>query len=291
MLRRPVGTVDRPIVAGARGTMRRRCVDWDRDRAVDPERAVGRRPVGVPRRDPRRAAGPAAPRRPGRSRELPQRRDRVPQGRPAPAPWPCRRRPPRSRPSSASRRSTGSRSCPRGAGTGLSGGAAGIEGGLTIALTRMDRILEIDRENLVVVTQPGIINAELKKRVAAEGLFYAPDPASYEICSIGGNLGTNAGGLCCVKYGQTRDSVLGPRGRPRRRPRHPDRRQERQGHRRLRADPPLRRVAGDARDHHRGDAPAAGRAAAAVDDARLLPVARRRRRRGRRGSSRPGRTR
>src|SRR4026209_442212 len=98
---------------------------------------------------------------------------------------------------------------PRGAGSGLSGGAAGIEGGLTIALTKMDRVLEIDRENLVVVTQPGILNAELKKRVAAEGLFYAPDPTSYEICSIGGNLGTNAGGLCCVKYGQTRDSVLG----------------------------------------------------------------------------------
>jgi glycolate oxidase len=98
---------------------------------------------------------------------------------------------------------------PRGAGSGLSGGAAGIEGGLTIALTKMDQVLEIDRENLVVVTQPGILNAELKKRVAAEGLFYAPDPASYEICSIGGNLGTNAGGLCCVKYGQTRDSVLG----------------------------------------------------------------------------------
>ena len=98
---------------------------------------------------------------------------------------------------------------PRGAGSGLSGGAAGIEGGLTIALTRMSRVLEIDRENLVVVTQPGILNADLKKAVAAEGLFYAPDPASYEICSIGGNLGTNAGGLCCVKYGQTRDSVLG----------------------------------------------------------------------------------
>jgi glycolate oxidase len=98
---------------------------------------------------------------------------------------------------------------PRGAGTGLSGGAAGIEGGLTIAMTRMNRVLDIDRDNLVVVTQPGILNAELKKIVAAEGLFYAPDPASYEICSIGGNLGTNAGGLCCVKYGQTRDSVLG----------------------------------------------------------------------------------
>ena len=98
---------------------------------------------------------------------------------------------------------------PRGAGSGLSGGAAGIDGGLTIVLTRMNRVLEIDAANLVVVTQPGILNAELKEQVAAHGLFYAPDPASYEICSIGGNLGTNAGGLCCVKYGQTRDSVLG----------------------------------------------------------------------------------
>jgi glycolate oxidase len=97
---------------------------------------------------------------------------------------------------------------PRGAGSGLSGGAAGIEGGLTIALTAMDRIIEIDKENLVAVVQPGIINARLKAAVAAEGLFYPPDPASFEMCSIGGNLGTNAGGLCCVKYGQTRDSVL-----------------------------------------------------------------------------------
>jgi len=97
---------------------------------------------------------------------------------------------------------------PRGAGSGLSGGAAGIEGALTIALTAMDRILEIDHANLCVVTQPGILNAALKAAVAAEGLFYAPDPASMDICSIGGNLGTNAGGLCCVKYGQTRDSVL-----------------------------------------------------------------------------------
>ena len=98
---------------------------------------------------------------------------------------------------------------PRGAGTGLSGGAAGIDGCLTIAFTRMDRILEIDRENLTVTTQPGIVNAKLKTAVAAEGLFYAPDPASYESCTIGGNLGTNAGGLCCVKYGVTRDAVLG----------------------------------------------------------------------------------
>jgi glycolate oxidase len=73
----------------------------------------------------------------------------------------------------------------------------------------MDRILEIDHGNLTVTVQPGVVNADLKAAVAAEGLFYAPDPASYETCTIGGNLGTNAGGLCCVKYGVTRDAVLG----------------------------------------------------------------------------------
>ncbi len=98
---------------------------------------------------------------------------------------------------------------PRGAGTGLSGGAASVAGGLTIAFTKMDRIVEIDRENMIAVVQPGVVNADLKKAVAAAGLFYAPDPASYETCTIGGNLGTNAGGLCCVKYGVTRDSVVG----------------------------------------------------------------------------------
>jgi glycolate dehydrogenase FAD-linked subunit len=98
---------------------------------------------------------------------------------------------------------------PRGAGSGLSGGANGIEGALTIAFTAMDRIVEIDADNLCVVAQPGVINATLKAAVAERGLFYAPDPASFETCSIGGNLGTNAGGLCCVKYGQTRESVLG----------------------------------------------------------------------------------
>jgi glycolate oxidase len=97
----------------------------------------------------------------------------------------------------------------RGAGSGLSGGAISVAGGLTISFMRMNRILEIDRSNLVVVTQPGVLNAALKRAVADEGLFYAPDPASTEICSIGGNLGTNAGGLCCLKYGVTRDAVVG----------------------------------------------------------------------------------
>jgi glycolate oxidase len=98
---------------------------------------------------------------------------------------------------------------PRGAGTGLSGGAIAVAGGLTVSLTRMNRILEIDEENRVVVVQPGVLNVDLKTAVAAHGLFFAPDPASYETCTIGGNLATNAGGLCCVKYGVTGDAVLG----------------------------------------------------------------------------------
>jgi glycolate oxidase len=98
---------------------------------------------------------------------------------------------------------------PRGAGTGLSGGAVAVQGAISVVLTRMDRILEIDPDNLLVVTQPGVINAHLGAAVAAQGLFYPPDPASFEMCSIGGNLAENAGGLRCVKYGVTGDYVLG----------------------------------------------------------------------------------
>jgi glycolate oxidase len=89
------------------------------------------------------------------------------------------------------------------------GGAIAVEGAVTVVMTQMDRILEIDEDDLLVVTQPGILNAELGRRVAERGLFYPPDPASYEICSIGGNLAENSGGLRCVKYGVTRDYVLG----------------------------------------------------------------------------------
>ncbi|CAN5611036.1 FAD-linked oxidase C-terminal domain-containing protein [soil metagenome] len=98
---------------------------------------------------------------------------------------------------------------PRGAGSGLSGGAIAVDGALTVVLTAMDRIMEIDRSNLVAVVQPGVINADLGRAVAEHGLFYAPDPASYEWCTIGGNLAENSGGLRCVKYGVTRDFVLG----------------------------------------------------------------------------------
>jgi glycolate oxidase len=98
---------------------------------------------------------------------------------------------------------------PRGAGSGLSGGAIAVEGGLTVTLTQMDAILEIDAANLTATVQPGVINAVLGRAVAEQGLFYPPDPASFEMCSIGGNVAENSGGLRCVKYGVTRDYVLG----------------------------------------------------------------------------------
>ena len=98
---------------------------------------------------------------------------------------------------------------PRGAGTGLSGGAIAVEGALTLVMTRMNRVLEISEADQLVVTQPGVINADLGKAVLERGLFYPPDPASFETCSIGGNLAENSGGLRCVKYGVTRDWVNG----------------------------------------------------------------------------------
>jgi len=98
---------------------------------------------------------------------------------------------------------------PQGARSGLSGAANAIDRGLVVSLERMTRIVSIDRANRYVVTQPGVMNAELSRAVESEGLFYPPDPSSWEFCSIGGNLSTNSGGLCCVKYGVTTDYVLG----------------------------------------------------------------------------------
>jgi len=97
---------------------------------------------------------------------------------------------------------------PRGAGTGLSGGATAVEGGIVLSTERM-RDIAVDPITRTAVTQPGLLNAEVKKAVAEYGLWYPPDPSSFEICSIGGNVATNAGGLCCVKYGVTSDYVLG----------------------------------------------------------------------------------
>ena len=97
---------------------------------------------------------------------------------------------------------------PRGAGSGLSGGASAVPGCLVISTERM-RSIEIDPVTRTAVVQPGPMNAEVKAAAAEHGLWYPPDPSSYEICSIGGNIATNAGGLCCVKYGVTTDYVLG----------------------------------------------------------------------------------
>src|SRR3954463_904470 len=98
---------------------------------------------------------------------------------------------------------------PQGARSGLSGAANAIEGCVVVSTERMRTILEVDVANRFVVTQPGIFNAELSHAVAEHGLFYPPDPSSWEFCSIGGNLSTTSGGLCCVKYGVTTDYVLG----------------------------------------------------------------------------------
>lgn len=98
---------------------------------------------------------------------------------------------------------------PRGAGSGLAGGANAIDGSIVVVLTRMDAILDIDTRELTARVEPGVINATLSRRARDVGLWYPPDPASADFSTIGGNLATNAGGLCCVKYGVTRDWVLG----------------------------------------------------------------------------------
>jgi len=97
----------------------------------------------------------------------------------------------------------------RGAGTGLSGGANATDGCLVLDVSGMNRILEIDTDNQIAIVEPGVVNDELKAAVAAHGLWYPPDPASSQWSTIGGNVATNAGGLCCLKYGVTRDYVLG----------------------------------------------------------------------------------
>ncbi|WP_417234942.1 FAD-binding oxidoreductase [Arthrobacter sp.] len=97
---------------------------------------------------------------------------------------------------------------PRGAGSGLAGGAAARAGDVVLDVSRMNRILHIDPVEQIAVVEPGVLNAEVNEAVAAHGLFYAPDPASTAICSIGGNIATNAGGMWCAKYGVTRESIL-----------------------------------------------------------------------------------
>jgi len=97
---------------------------------------------------------------------------------------------------------------PRGAGSGLSGGSSAVAGGLVVSLDRMGSI-EIDASARVAIVEPGALNAAVKTAAREHGLWYPPDPSSFEMCSIGGNIATNAGGLCCVKYGVTTDYVVG----------------------------------------------------------------------------------
>ena len=96
----------------------------------------------------------------------------------------------------------------RGAGSGLSGGSSAVDGGIVVSMENM-RDISIDPQTRTAVVQPGAFNAEVKAAAAEHRLWYPPDPSSFEFCSIGGNVATNAGGLCCVKYGVTADYVLG----------------------------------------------------------------------------------
>ncbi|MDA8178076.1 MAG: FAD-binding oxidoreductase [Desulfobacteria bacterium] len=98
---------------------------------------------------------------------------------------------------------------PRGAGSGFSGGSLPVHGGIVLSTERMDRIVAIDTENLYAVVEPGVVNGTLKEEARKKGLFYPPDPASLKFSTLGGNIAECAGGMCAVKYGVTRDYVLG----------------------------------------------------------------------------------
>lgn len=97
----------------------------------------------------------------------------------------------------------------RGAGTGLSGGALALNGAVVISVARMDRILSIDADNRIARVQPGVVNVELTAAAAPHGLYYAPDPSSQTVCTIGGNVAENAGGPHCLKYGTTTNHIAG----------------------------------------------------------------------------------
>lgn len=100
---------------------------------------------------------------------------------------------------------------PRGTGTGTTGGALAVQGGLVVVTSRLNRILEIDPDNFLAVVEPGVITGRIKAAAAKEGLWYPPDPSSANFCTIGGNVAENAGGSAAVQYGVTRDYVLGLR--------------------------------------------------------------------------------
>ena len=154
----------------------------------------------APRRD--------AAHRPRVDGALQPRRGRV--GCRGPSPWrsPDRPTPTRCAPSSAWCVQHGVPVVPRGAGTGLSGGANAVAGGVVVSFERMTAVLRIDPVERLAVVQPGVVNDDLRAACAEQGLWYPPDPASSPWSTIGGNVATNAGGVCCVKYGVTGDYVL-----------------------------------------------------------------------------------
>src|SRR5215213_8101120 len=97
----------------------------------------------------------------------------------------------------------------RGAGTGLSGGALPVSGGIVISLARLNRIIDVNLRDGFIVVEPGVINLHVSQSVAPQGYFYAPDPSSQSVCTIGGNIAENSGGAHCLKYGFTVTHVLG----------------------------------------------------------------------------------
>lgn len=105
--------------------------------------------------------------------------------------------------------SEGLKLVPRGSGTGLSGGSIALESAIVLSLLRLNKMIEIDRANMTALVEPGLITAQLHQAVEAQGLFYPPDPGSMKICTLGGNVAENAGGLRGLKYGVTRDYVMG----------------------------------------------------------------------------------
>jgi glycolate oxidase len=98
---------------------------------------------------------------------------------------------------------------PRGAGTGMTGGAVPSKDAIVLSLSGLNRIIDIDEKNMIAVAEPGVINGHLQEKLEAKGLFYPPDPASMNFCTLGGNVAENAGGPRAIKYGVTRDYVLG----------------------------------------------------------------------------------
>ena len=167
----------------------------------------------------------------------------------------------------------------RGHGTGLSGGALPVADGVVIGLSRLNRILDVDIPNLRAVVEPGVTNLEITRHVAPFGCYYAPDPSSQLVCSIGGNIAENSGGAHCLKYGFTVHHVLGVEAVL------PDGElvhiggavARRAGPRSARRARRIRRHAGD---RHEGDGAAAAAAGSGADAARGFDIDRRGRRRG-----------